>query len=278
MMALKLEHVVEVALLLPELYDEDISYFIADSEKVVAAHNAPKLDLKIQVGQPLELFQKTVTYKAFKSGKRVTSKVQESQFGIPYISIATPILDNSEVIGAISVIVSTEKYDALIRLGEELLATAEEITASAENLSAQSEQLSATTKEMDLQTELTNKDISGIGNIANSIRTISAQINILGINASIESARAGEAGRGFKVVADEVRKLSENTKSSVEIIESNIYDVQNSVNSLVESINQLAAVSEAQALAVEEITKALDQISSMASRLVEAGKSSQLQS
>ncbi|KUO78060.1 MAG: hypothetical protein APF81_14300 [Desulfosporosinus sp. BRH_c37] len=268
---MRFESLLNVAPYIQSWYEQDVTIIVADTEKVVKTYINRNLDIGIQEGVAIP--EQSGAYKAIRTNQRIVARVNDkTRFKIPYIAIANPIVDEGKVLGAISIVISIEQFDQLVNMGEELLSAIEETTATTVTLSAQSEKLLATARSMEVETKTVETDISHVAGITNEIKRLSAQSNILGINAAIESARAGINGRGFAVVANEVRKLAVNTKLSAGSIEADVRQVQNSVKQLTASLSQLAYVCEAQSIGVVELSIAMNSVSEMAQQLVVMGR------
>ncbi len=99
-------------------------------------------------------------------------------------------------------------------------------------------QLSARISDACGNIETLNAHTANIGQILDVISGISQQTNLLALNAAIEAARAGEAGRGFAVVADEVRNLAHRTQESAQQVQSLIEELQAGAQTAVSTMNQ----------------------------------------
>ncbi|WP_031479269.1 methyl-accepting chemotaxis protein [Maridesulfovibrio frigidus] len=106
-----------------------------------------------------------------------------------------------------------------------------------------------------------------IGNVLGVINDIADQTNLLALNAAIEAARAGEAGRGFAVVADEVRKLAEKTIGATDQVESSINSIQKLARENVQGMD-------ATVIAVEKATDLSRESGNMLGEIVDLAKNS----
>jgi len=193
---------------------------------------------------------------------------------------------------------ASNNADNMRDLAEEGAGLVNQVVEAIQGVGTQSEALKESMTQLDRQTQ-------DIGAIMQVIDDIADQTNLLALNAAIEAARAGEAGRGFAVVADEVRKLAEKTMTATKEVDSaiqsirtgthenvtateravvsiqestdladragqSIENIRQSVTLTADQVRSIATAAEEQSATSEQVTRATEEITTISSETAQA--------
>ena len=198
-------------------------------------------------------------YTAF-SGRNADVYIEKSVYGVAIKAFAFPIREGQEVVGALAIGLPVEREEKIKGYLAQINTIVSSLQDNVHTIASHSEELAAASEEVATQAEHALENAAQTNTITGMIKDVSRQTNLLGLNASIEAARAGQYGAGFNIVAQEVRNLSEQTAKSTIEIETVIQRVQQDLSKLQANIDQISTASEEEATLVQNFSHVIEDL------------------
>lgn len=222
---------------------EDVTIGVVDREKFLAYVPSRSVDFKLKKGDPIA--KDDVAFNTvLKTGEPVTIMVPKEAYGVPFLSKSIPIKDEfGQTVGAVGFAFILENQLLLEETMARLDQLSERLKSQIDSLTAFSEQLSLISGQMTDNSKIAFEQSNQTNKVVEFIQKVSQQTNLLGLNAAIEAARAGQHGAGFSVVAGEVRKLSQESANAANQITELLTNIRSSIQSLTEGLASVSQTS-----------------------------------
>jgi methyl-accepting chemotaxis protein len=176
------------------------------------------------------------------------------------------------VVGLLITVTSTEKIENLRKIASYLTEAVGRMIDTTEELVKVSNVIASKTHEVSNDSAFVMKLIEDTYQVIQSIQNIANHSKILGLNASIEAARAGDYGKGFSVVAKEIRRMADQSKESAVNIIEYLENVTSAINKNNNSIQEIGATAEEHSASVQELKDSFALIDTTAEELMNSTK------
>ncbi len=249
--------------------DRTVGFYATDREKFLMKIDPLNRVSFVKPGQP---FAKggAADY-VIESRQPFVVELGAEVYGLPLRVSCFPIFDDDtgEVIGTFDMVITRHNAEAVKEMATSFANGLTEISAAIQQTASSAASINASEQRLNEHIADIQQSASEIITILASIKSIADQTKMLGLNAAIEAARAGDAGRGFGVVAEEIRKLSESSKQTAEGIGKLTRIIEEKISIARESSMATVQASEEQAAASQEISASIEELLTIAQRLNE---------
>lgn len=258
------EYLIKVAPIINEMFEGNAAIMICDKKECLYALDGNNLKSPLKTGEAIDnefAERNGINDSIYRKKKTIVQTFNKEVHGIDVRATAIPLNNEiGEVVGYIGINTNTQEFAKIIATTKELKNSLQETNISISDIADSAVKLSEKLNFMVRNTKDTKRLISESSEAVKLIEGIAKQSNLLGLNAAIESSRAGEYGKGFSVVAGEMRKLAFNSGNSSKNISDSLAKMSSSMETMIEAINELGQISTNQAASLEELSATVEQI------------------
>ncbi len=257
-----------LASLLPALtglFDDDVAFAVCDREKCVALQQGVHLHVNLNPGETIR--PGGAFHEALRTGKSVVKLIPKEVYGTEFYSHAIPLKNAGQIYGVFVVAKGVAKKMEVSAMTSELVNSLKQITEAANGITNSLQEVAHKNTQLVTEAQSVQSQTKDTNEILTFIQEVGIQTNLLGLNASIEAARAGQAGAGFSVVAEEIRRMATSTSESAKKIGVTLHTIDVSVHQITEKLSAVNSMFQGQAAAVEQISATIGNLTSTAQKL-----------
>ena len=241
----------QIAPYINSLTISDTAVYVSNRETYLTVIGAATFSLPVRVGD--SIVAGSVVEETMLTGQPVRRKVPADFLGVPYIACGIPIKDHGQVLGSVVFVTSIQQEEHIETLASDLSTALTQVSDSSANIDKSAEDLVQVYEALSQTSETLNRYILETDKVLKVIEGFARQTNLLGLNASVEAARAGSAGKGFSVIANETRKLAVNTSSSATKIEEIFERIKSAAKDQTQVIDKINHIVVAQRESVKSV-------------------------
>lgn len=264
----------DFAPIVAKMFHEGAFIYLTDLDQIVHRQPSEIFDM-MEFPLNYKLSDDDIAKKVIRTKQPAFAEINSVRYREPLAIVNYPLFDevNADEVVATLGIVTPKKTAA------QLQGIAKNLENGLSGISAAIQQLAASAAQIYSNEQIQHSNIQEIASLSEEINIVSGFIkriaeetNMLGLNAAIEAARAGNEGRGFGVVAEEIRKLSDQSKSTIPELKKITDNIHDKMNLASDNSERSLQSSEEQASATEEITASIEEIAAMSEELYRIAK------
>lgn len=269
-----LQKLIDTIPIYQDIMQLDIAFSVSDTEKYIYLSNTDTMKFPFEVGTRIDEGGYEAVLNMIKETRQpfVNFVPREVTGNVPIKAIVAPVFDEGELVGLFSISINMDKEEKIEGISGKLTESIGQVYSLVETITDAAKKMNEMMTAIGENILVASESIKEGTESIELIKGIADQSELLGINAAIVSAKAGEEGRSFSVVASEMRKLaSESAQISDKVVKS-LKGMEESVQEVLKNIENAKEIAQNQYNDTDNVKRSIKLISEQSNELVDQSK------